>query len=276
MNDTVHPVNDLRALIGFAILALLFLGTLPFMAVKYVINEGVRYERCATRSAKDLTCARGMLWNVFDKLNTMRDDATERVGSTASTSTLSQLGSEGGACGGPHRLPCLPGLSCRQTEEGGFGTCVKVSAVDISAPTHQENQGCGFTIGVCDAGLVCKVSPGTTSGVCITADANAPQLLSLKLQGMSYDTDTYVAEAGAKVEITTQAVNADTVSVYLAANTDASPNLAHELLTKLTKGKGGAFTGEFTVPSGLNGRLEVQAFDTHGQVAALSVKVAAK
>ncbi|MEO5927103.1 MAG: hypothetical protein ABIO72_00345 [Patescibacteria group bacterium] len=42
----------------------------------------------------------------------------------------SGLGSEGSVCGGPNRLPCMPGLSCAVSQGESMGICAKVAPMD--------------------------------------------------------------------------------------------------------------------------------------------------
>lgn len=91
-------------------------------------------------------------------------------------------------------------------------------------------------------------------------------MLKLTLDGMSHDGTTYIATPGSSVRISVQALNAKSVTAVLGPT-------GGERSIVLSRGEGGVFTGECTVPSGLNGDLQVLTTDDRGQTAAMSVKV---
>lgn len=118
-------------------------------------------------------------------------------------------------------------------------------------------------------GTVCRPSPREAPGVCVEAGATSPSVLKLTLDGMSHDGTTYIATSGSSVRISVQTINAKGVTVVFGP-------VGGERSVVLSRGEGGLFTGEYTVPPGLNGDLQVLTTDDRGQIAAMSVKVRAE
>ena len=271
-----YPARDIKVFIwlGVAFIVLIFV-VLPVIGIGYFAKEAARQQQCAGRSAKDPGCAPSVVWNVIDATKSgVSEEIDEAFPSTSTAQKAPGLGEEGSACGGPMRLPCMPGLQCESSPDEELGVCVKAAPSAEPYTVRKENEACGDAAGRCDVGLVCKMSPGTANGVCIAETGTAPKVLSLKLDGMQQSQGWYIADPGTNVTITVLAVNADSASVYLTPKGTETASERTKLLD-LTKQKGGTFVGTFKVPVGLLDDFEVIVRDANGLESGMAVNVSA-
>lgn len=271
MKTESYPAADLKIFAGLGVVAIIGLILLPLIGLGYVIKETGRIQDCVGRSASDPGCAPGPLWEFLGKDSAPVETQPPAEGSKPAPSAL---GGEGSVCGGPDRLPCMPGLGCQKQDGDVYGICMKAE-VDATVKTRNIGDACGNAIGPCAAGAVCKLSPGVAMGVCINAGSASPRIASLSLKGMALDQGWYVADAGTDVEIIVNAVNAVAVRANLIPF-NAEPAGARTALAELKRAEGGKFTGSFTVSASLKAGLEIIATSKDGQEAAMSVNVEAK
>jgi hypothetical protein len=124
---------------------------------------------------------------------------------------------------------------------------------------------------MCSAGLFCSgVKSG--SGSCKEIAADAPHILSIKLEGAQPTQAWYRAKPGTEIQLTVQASNAASASAVLDNLSGA--RAASAGIDQLTKSPGGVYTGGFTVTAGMSASLEVTVVAANGDESSLAVKVA--
>lgn len=267
MPQHVERTTDLKIFIGLGVIGLLVFITLPIIALTQlssIVDEDGRV-KCVNAEGAPIECegAAKLYQSFHEELVSAASQET-----TAESSSTAGLGSEGSICGGVDRFPCMPGLRCMVEEGATTGVCMS-NPVEEVFRVRMKDDACGSSIGWCALGLVCKLSPGNSMGVCIDADDESATVLTLTLEGMTHDEDTYRAEVGSDIFTTVQAVNA--VSARLIGGSVANP-----VSKDLSRADGGVFSGEWTVPPQLSGDLWVVVNDSRGQVSAMSVKVGTK
>ncbi|MBU1348906.1 hypothetical protein KJ781_02460 [Patescibacteria group bacterium] len=268
MAQQIHPTKDIKIFVGFGVAVLVALFVLLVIGVFLVADGMVKKQACISRPGQQ-ECVTGTLWD-------MMRYASEEGGVTitypdADDQETPGLGEGGSACGGPMRLPCMPGYTCETRQDQDLGICTKTVEATTSR-IRGAREGCGAVTGRCSDGLVCKLSPGLEAGVCVEATETSPRVLSLKLKGMQQSQGWYLTEPGTEIMMTVQAVNADAVSAYLTQKGTDTVS-ARVKLVDLTRGNAGVFTGTFTALEGLLADLDIMARSDDGQESGMSVNV---